>query len=122
MAQILYTPLGDMISTITIMDPGTTLNPDGTQPAATIFAIGIPAKATWVRSTTRAMQVGQQIVTIGSYEIVIRAQGMEALRSRMYVILQSQRGDVTLSIEQIADPDQKNVELHLICTERNDGQ
>lgn len=121
MAQILYTPVGDMVSQVRFMDPGTGLNTDGSQPTPTIFATGVYAKIEGIWSTTRASQLPQQIVTQVTHRITVRY--MPGLRTRMFIEFDDvDAGTRTFTIEQIIDPDEKKVELRMLCMERNDGK
>lgn len=116
MAQMLYTPVGDMIHQITIMDPGTDRDQSGNLLPPAVFADAIYAKIEGLWATGAAMKATQQLITEVSHRITIRY--LEGLLTRMYVQFRSR----TFTIERIVDPDERQVELRLLCIERNDGR
>jgi SPP1 family predicted phage head-tail adaptor len=116
MAQMLYTPVGDMVHKITILDPGTDRNPDGSMPDPSIFADGVDAKIEGLWSAAGALKTAQQLVTEVTHRITIRYR--DGLLTRMLIQFRSR----TFTIERILDPDERQVELQMLCIERNDGR
>jgi SPP1 family predicted phage head-tail adaptor len=116
MAQILYTPIGDMIHSITFLDPGTDRDQDGNLLPPTVFAEGVYAKIEGLWATGAAAKTGQQLITELSHRITIRYR--DGLLTRMTIQFRGR----TFTIERILDPDERQVELQLLCIERNDGR
>lgn len=118
MTQMAYTPLGDMIFPIDIFDPGT--DPDVT-PAPVLQ--GYYAKVVGVWNNTEARKLAQQIVPEATHKITTvypkdpQNQLLCLIKSRMYVMFRGRK----MTIEKVLDPDEKQVEVWLLCTERNDG-
>ena len=127
MAQILYTDPGQFKFTIDIIDPvGAPRNPDGTMPDPVAFASGVLAAIMPLTYTSNTETVkSQQVVSEVTHKIVVRyaalpldGGGNTLLRSRMLVNFRNRQ----FIILRIKDPDEMRYELHLICSERNEGQ
>lgn len=125
MAQILYTPVGDFVHLVDFLDPaGAPRNSDGSDPDPTSFASGVPA-ACYPLAYTSGTEVVKphQVLPEVTHKIVIRY--MPGILSRMLVVfypMSDQTSGRKFVIMRIKDPDERRVELHLICSERNDGR
>lgn len=122
MAQISYTPLGDMRNLVDFWDQPVTPNSDGSTADAIVFATGVYAKIESLWSTTQAKMQPQQVVTSSTHRITIRY--MAGLRTRMFILYNDP--DTTnprrFDVDSINDPDEMKVELQILSIERNDGQ
>lgn len=127
MAQILYTDPGQFKFTIDIVDPvGAPRNADGSFPDPQPFATGILAAILPITYTTSTETVkSQQVVSEVTHQVIVRypslpvdSDGYTKLRSRMLVNFRNRQ----FVILRIKDPDELRVELHLICSERNEGR
>lgn len=125
MAQIIYTAIGQYRHTIDLLDPGgSQRNTDGTSPDPTVFASNLPAAIQPLTYTsTIESKTPHQVLPEVTHRVIIRS--MSGVLSRMTVIFHP-RGDTTINREmtimRIKDPDEMGVEMHLICSERNDGR
>jgi SPP1 family predicted phage head-tail adaptor len=121
MAQITYTPLGDMRLLVDFWDQETTANPDGSTQDATEFAGGVYAKIESLWATTQARMQRQQAVTETTHRITIRY--MPGLRTRMFILYNDPdtANPRRFDIDSINDPDEMTVELQILAIERNDG-
>jgi SPP1 family predicted phage head-tail adaptor len=124
MTQISYTPLGGMIHPVDIYDPGTELNPDGTQPAPTLVFSGLYCKVEGLLLNSEARKLAQQIVTEATHWITTVYPKdpsnplLCAITSRMFIMFRGRK----MTIERVIDPDENQVEIRMLCVERNDGR
>src|SRR5437867_7847265 len=110
---IAYTPAGALQHRITLLQQNQQRDTNGEFLDPVIFA------ETWASISIlqgRDLERAQQIVSEVSHKVVIRH--IEGVKSSMTV----QFVDRTFLIQAVEDPDERKVELHLLCLERNDGQ
>lgn len=126
MAQIAYTPLGDMTRKIQIWDQPND-STDGTAPDPVIFADGIYAKIEGLWATTAASKLRDQVLAEVSHRITIRYMG--GIKPRMFILYPDPDFDVPVNapawqqgrrfdIEKPIDPDEMKVELRILAIER----
>lgn len=113
MAQIAYTDPGEMRRPVDFLDPGTERNDDGSFPEPVPFLTGIDAKIEALSG--RELYKAQQIVTEVSHRVTIRFR--RGLSTRMLILFRGRK----FQIQAIQDPDEAEVELRILCVERNDG-
>ncbi len=117
MSQIVYTDPGQMDRPITILDPGDpeqNRNSDGSFPEPSVFLDGVYAKIEALSG--RELYKSQQIVGEISHRVTIRYR--DGLLNRMIIRFRGRN----FQIQAIQDPDEKQVELRILCVERNQGQ
>ena len=110
---IAYTPAGALQHRITLLQQNPQRDANGEFLDPVIFV------ETWASISIlqgRDLERAQQIVSEVSHKVVIRH--IEGVKFSMTV----QFGDRNFLIQAVEDPDERKVELHLLCLERNDGQ
>lgn len=130
MAQILYTPVGQMDRVVDFWQQSTLPNPDGSLSDPSLFASGVFAKIEALWSTTQARRHQQQVDSELTHRITIRY--LPKLKSSMFILYADPDFDPTgtetwqqgrrFDIDSVNDPDEKKVELQILAIERNDGQ
>ena len=111
---IRYATAGELNRRITIQQQATTSDDFGGLDAPTVFASNVPASIKPYRGG-RERYAAQQVTAEVSHEIVIRWRpGMKSSMTILY------KGRLFL-IVTITDPDEQQVELHLLCLERDEG-
>ncbi len=124
MGQILYTDPGSFIHTIDILDKLPGRNFDGSFTDGVTIATGLPAAVEQLSYTggSETVKPGQVVPQV-THRVIIWY--LPELKSR-YVVRFYPKGIVssgrTFMIMRIVDPDEQQVQLHLICSERNDGR
>jgi len=126
MSQILYTPIGDMIHKIDLLnaEDENSRASDGSYPADPgVFVAGIYAKIEGL--SAREVYKGQVITSEVVERVTIRGPNggnsdVAGIRTRMLVRKTSD--EKIFQIQGIIDPDGRGVELRLLCVERDDGE
>lgn len=118
MAQIVYTSPGAMIFPIDVYDPGT--DPDAT-PTLVFSQLYSLVEGLW--SSTQARKLAQQVVAEVTHRITTRFVPdplnplLCGIKSRMFVMFRGRK----FTIDKVIDPDERQVEIWLLCIERDDG-
>lgn len=124
MAQITYADPGTFLHLVDLLDPeGAVRNTDGSEPAPTQFATGVPAAISHLSYTSGSeMKMPNQVLPEVAHKVTIWF--MPGVLSRMLVRFYPM-GDTSagrnFTIMRIVDPDERRVQLQLLCSERNDG-
>lgn len=125
MAQITYTDPGQFVHRIDILDPGgAPRNADGSDPDPVPFATYVPAALEHLSYTSgRENKLPQQVLPEVAHRVIMWF--LPGVLSRMQLIFYPM-GDTTagrsFTIMRVVDPDEHRVQLHLICSERDDGR
>lgn len=108
-----YTPVGAFTTLIQLMDKNSLRDSNGEFLADVLFA---ECWASIRAISQKYTEKQQQVVTEATHKVIIHY--IPGVTSEMKVKLPDGR---IWNIEDVADPDERQVELNLYCYERNDG-
>jgi len=104
-----YTPVGSMCHAITFLAPGDRGNDGGTQPPSPVASSWAAIRALAGQELYKAQQIVEEVTHLVTvpYQLGLTESMLVKLDNRIF------------QIKAIQDPDERKVELRLLCVERN---